>query len=129
MSGSRSPTGCGSKAYAAFDKKNERLVFLKDYWCARHPTIHQELQTYERFRTSPMPPRYVTHCLEGGTVCIDGREQATLTQCLLEMIWLGSPTPSERVHCRLVLQEIGRPLETFEDSHQLLVVLYKAWVR
>lgn len=126
--GSRSPTGRGSKAYVAFDEKNERLVFLKDYWCAKHPTIHPEAQTYERFRTAKMPPRYVAHCLGGGTVYIDGREQVTLTQRLLEMIWLSSPTPLERAHCRVVLREIGRPLETFEDSSQLVVVLYKAFL-
>lgn len=126
-SGSRSPTGRGSKAYIALDVKRSRLVFLKDYWCARHPTVHPELEIYERFRKAEKPPSYVAHCLGGGPVLTDGREQVTLTQSLLERIWISS-VPVERCHYRFVLQEVGRPLETFKNSEQLIDLIYQAFL-
>lgn len=126
-SGSRSPTGRGSKAYIALDVKRSRLVFLKDYWCARHPTVHPELEIYERFRKAEKPPSYVAHCLGGGPVLTDGREQVTLTQSLLERIWISS-VPVERFHYRFVLQEVGRPLETFKNSEQLIDLIHQAFL-
>lgn len=101
---------------------------MKDYWCARHPNIHPELETYEKFRTAETPPYYVAHALGGGHVRLGDQDQVTLTQHFLEKIWTSSSVPSERFHYRLVLQEIGRPLDTFKDSAQLVYLIYEAFL-
>ncbi|EKM50224.1 uncharacterized protein PHACADRAFT_188541 [Phanerochaete carnosa HHB-10118-sp] len=43
-------TGRGGKGYIAYDVDRRRLVFIKEYWRADHPTVHPEVEVYKRLR-------------------------------------------------------------------------------
>lgn len=111
-----SPTGRATKGYAAYDVANVRLVFLKDAWRAVSDQIHPELDTYivlNRDQVCNVPT-----VLGGGDV----GAQRTITQEYLPE----EKKPRERAHGRLILKELGRPLESYEDSPELMVVVMHA---
>lgn len=116
-----SPTGRATKGYVAFDLQRRCLVFLKDVWRANSPRIRSELKTYIALNTAGV--QYVPTILGGGDV--GGLQpQHTLTQ-----EYLNSPSiPLERLHSRLILLEIGRPLKSYENSTGLIFYTYDALV-
>lgn len=120
-------TGRATKGYVAFDITRERLVFLKDAWRANSDQIHPELDTYILLNGKKVC--YVPTALGGGDVSAYtwedkswGPPQSTLTQS-----FLNDPlSPLEHVHCRLILKELGRPLESYTDSAELMLVFGNA---
>lgn len=111
-----SPTGRATKGYAAFDMEKARLVFLKDVWRAVSERIRPELDIYITLNMKQV--RNVPTVLGGGDV---GR-QRTLTQKHLT----DSNEVRERAHARLILMELGRSLESYEDSPELMAVVRSA---
>lgn len=118
------PVGRATKAYVGFDLEDNRLVFIKDQWRANAPGAHPEIETYQRLRTSNVP--CVATCLGGGDVVSSDQHgfQRTVNHRYL------SPgiDECERVHARLILKEIGRPLETYRNSGELITVTYHAFL-
>lgn len=110
-----SPTGRATKGYVAFDLQRRCLVFLKDAWRANSPRIRSELSTYIALNSAEV--QNVPTALGGGDVGGPQR-QRTLTQKYLKT----SSRPLERVHGRLILRELGKPLESYEHSLALILV-------
>ena len=114
-----SQTGRATKGYVAFDVDNVRLVFLKDVWRAVSSHIHPELDTYIKLNGDQV--RRVPTGLGGGDVGVT-LPQLTLTEKYLT----GQERPRERAHGRLILKELGRPLESYHDSPELMVAVMHA---
>ncbi|TFY59072.1 hypothetical protein EVG20_g7925 [Dentipellis fragilis] len=116
--GTISPTGRCTKGYVALDVDRNSLVFVKGFWCSRAPGVRRELEIYKVLKDKGV--EHVATALAGGDV--GGHEgQLTITQDFIED-QSKSPSRAARFHYRVVLQQVGRPLETYE-SH------YEAWTK
>lgn len=118
--GHYSPVGRCTRGYAAFDVQAERFVWLKDQWrCVARP--HTELDAYVRLHKHKVPN--IATPVAGGD--IDGHR--TLSQDYMTHLadeW----RPSQRVLTRLVTREVGKLLETYKDSAELLRICTHAFL-
>lgn len=115
---SDSPTGRGTNGYVAYDLATGRLVFLKGAWRAK--TANSEIKVYEDLWKAGV--RCIATPICGGDVVgSDGKVQQTVTQKYLTDIPV-------RIHCRLVVEEIGRPLEDYEGGEDLVGALLCALI-
>ena len=120
-----SAVGRATKAYVGLDMEDRRLVFIKDQWRPVARGAHPEIETYERLRTHEV--EHVATCLGGGdTMSKDGTLQRTLTHELFPSD--ATPDYSERFHTRLVLKEVGIPLEEYSNSLDLILVVFNALI-
>ncbi|KAI0692338.1 hypothetical protein BC835DRAFT_1236997, partial [Cytidiella melzeri] len=114
---SYSPTGRATKGYVTFNKqKPTRLCFMKDYWRPNSSKIPKELDVYKTLKTAGV--RNVATAIGGGD--IPGQYTVTRESFDLEKV------PLERVHCRLVFEQLARPLEAYRSSSDMIVVLFDA---
>ncbi|KIP03555.1 hypothetical protein PHLGIDRAFT_496602, partial [Phlebiopsis gigantea 11061_1 CR5-6] len=97
------------------------MVFLKDYW--RAADTHSEVETYHRLLQHGV--RNVATAIAGGDVIGAHGVQKTLSQRFFDGDRVDVP---ERIHTRLVLKEIGRPLETYKGAKELISVTTQALV-
>lgn len=100
--------------------KRDRLCFLKDTWRPNSEKIHPELDVYERLKKHDV--RYIATAIGGGDVR-DPELQRTLTQRYMDDI---PRPPLERFHYRLVIEELGRPLDTYELAAYMIVAVFNA---
>ncbi|EKM56996.1 uncharacterized protein PHACADRAFT_119131 [Phanerochaete carnosa HHB-10118-sp] len=118
--GHYSPVGRCTRGYAAFDLQTKRLAWLKDQWrCIARP--HTELDAYIRLHKHGVS--YIATPIAGGDI----DEHRTVSQGYMTHLsadW----RPSERVHTRLVTKEVGRVLESYADSAELLRVCGEAFI-
>lgn len=98
------------------------MVFIKDQWRANHPGAHPEIETYERLREHNID--CVATCLGGGDVVSPstGEVQRTLTHEDLP----DDIDNSERFHTRLILKQVGRPLELYANTPDLITITLQA---
>ncbi|OBZ73849.1 hypothetical protein A0H81_06455 [Grifola frondosa] len=117
MTASLSPTGRGTKGLVAYDITERIPVFMKDTWLPDSTEIHTERQVYERLQ----------------------QHGAQNIATLLYSEDVGSPTPQRtrtqdlvgqfdkmilaRIHCRLVFKEIGRSLQMYRNSNEMVFVI------
>lgn len=125
---SSSPTGRGTKGYIAYDICGRRLVFLKDCWRSYidDETTPSEGHMLEFLRThgvsnTPTPLAYE----DVGT--LEGAYQETYTQRMLARHEDTGCKPTIQRHYRLVIKEIGRPLEDHRTPNQLAWGVYHAF--
>ena len=118
--GTRNPTGRGGKGFVAYDLNRKRIVFLKDYWYAKHETVHPETDVYKKLKEHNVPN--VATLLAGGDVGGPSALQETLTEEFLT----SEEKPTKRRHHRFVVNEVGRPLETYQTTAQLFSFVLKA---
>ncbi|OSD02556.1 hypothetical protein PYCCODRAFT_1410468 [Trametes coccinea BRFM310] len=120
---SRSIIGSATRCYAAWDRAEQCPVFIKDYW--RLSRGLSEYQVYLKFSQGLHPVTNIPTVVGGGDVyTVDFGYQTTrsrMTSTLDGDIFVG-----ERVHTRLVMKEIGRPLESFKDWRELTSVVHDA---
>ena len=116
------PIGRATRAYVGLDLEAGRLVFIKDQWRANTLGTHPEVETYCRLKANNVP--CVASCLGGGDVAFPDRHalQQTVTHHYLP----SEVGDCERIHSRIILKEIGRPLETYVHSGELITVTYHA---
>ncbi|KAI0695378.1 hypothetical protein BC835DRAFT_1414894 [Cytidiella melzeri] len=114
---SYSPTGRATKGYVTFiEQPPARLCFMKDYWRPNSSKIPKELDVYKKLKTAKV--RFVATAIGGEDV----PGQSTVTQIYLPP----GEVPLERLHCRLVVEELARPLEAYRSSAEMIVVLFHA---
>ena len=109
----RAPTGRGGKGFVAYDVDRDRCSFLKDYWYDTSNSVHPETEVYQRLQAKKVP--HVATLVAGHDVA----SQETLTQNYL----MEEGRPSGRRHHRFVVEEIGRPLETYKTARQLCLAV------
>ena len=112
---SYSLTGRATRGFVAFRKGSSRLCFLKDYWRPISDNIHAELAVYERL--SSYHVKHVATALGGGDVA----NQTTITDQYLNIALL-----LQRLHCRIVIEQLARPLEDYKDSAEMIFIVYDA---
>lgn len=113
--------GRATKGYVGLDTESGHLVFIKDQWRAVAPGAHPEIETYERLRKHKVA--CVATCLGGGdVVSTDKTIQRTLIHELLPPN--ANFDNSERYHTRLVIKEVGLPLDEYPNSPELITIVY-----
>lgn len=92
-------------------------MFLKDSWCP--VTEELELGVYRKLNNSPAI-NFVATAVAGN----EERTDLTVTQ---DLVAAGKqPRLAQRSHHRLVLREIGRPLESYATQRELVQVVSDA---
>ncbi|KAI0726464.1 hypothetical protein C8Q72DRAFT_526533 [Fomitopsis betulina] len=112
-----SPTGSGTKGFIAYDVTENRLVFLKDCWRPEAETYHPEGEVYLHLHSHNVD--FIATPVAAGDVVDD--EAGIHTTCADTLL----NTPRWR-HYRLILKEVAMPLEEYEDSYELVDILYCA---
>ncbi|GBE81226.1 predicted protein [Sparassis crispa] len=125
-SSSYSLTGRATRGYVAYDMTTERLAFLKDTWRPDSANVHPEREVYERLYRSGVQ-KHVATLICGGDV--DLNPQKTRTQEFNDDL-MG------RIHYRIVVKEVGRPLEDYANVREMIIVIchairahHDAWIR
>jgi hypothetical protein len=126
--GHYSPTGRGTRGFVAFEvlskddppKQGEdnRLNFLKDYWRPHTTRLKTELEVYAALETASVS--HVPTLVGGGDVLDEARKRQQTESPKFDKRF------SPRQHVRLVLKQVGRPLEQYANSWQLVYLLYHA---
>ena len=114
-----SPTGRCTRGFVAFRPQQGSydqadVHFIKDYWRPESDGVRKELDTYANLRFCGV--QFVPTAIGGGDV---GHHQVTFTQDYMNQ----STVPLRKVHCRIVLKEVGRPLITYENSRTLMTAI------
>lgn len=99
------------------------MVFLKEQWRAKANGVHPELETYIRLRQHGV--QGVATAIAGGDVGGPRDLHKTVSQRYFDK---QSFNISERVQTRLALKEVGRPLETYKDSIELILLTAHALI-
>ncbi|KAH9841811.1 uncharacterized protein C8Q71DRAFT_738905 [Rhodofomes roseus] len=122
-----SPTGGGTRGWFAYDITNQRLVFLKECWRLDAPTYHPEGEVYLRLHSKQVP--YIATPVAAGDVrdATGGMHHTRAQDFFLD-------PPPKLIQYRIILKEIGKPLEEYETSFELMSAMYcciyahmKAW--
>ena len=116
MSVSRSLSGRGTKAHVAYDVATKKVVVIKDSWRPNSRNIRSEYDTYLLLNDIDAEETTIDipTLLGGGDVVYQGGTQETRTS---------NPDLLTRIHFRLVLKEVCRALEDFEDSLELVTAI------
>ncbi|TFY58016.1 hypothetical protein EVJ58_g6674 [Rhodofomes roseus] len=124
LSATDSPTGRGMRGYVAYDVSHRRLVFLKDYW---RPCIESSLYEGEVLHSLRKGGvRYVPTPLAAGVVQDEAGVQKTCTQAFLPKDERTGCSAPAQEHYRLVIKEIGAPLDEHESPYELVKVIWHA---
>ena len=107
-------TGRCTRGYIAFDLQTDRMAFLKDQWRSVN-RLRAELDTYRRLHQNEVP------CI--ATPIAGGDIDFQLTETQEHIAWL-----PKRVHTRLVLKDVGRPLQECRNSADLLRTITYAFM-
>lgn len=99
------------------------MMFMKEQWRANSDGVHPEIQTYLRLREHGV--KCVATLVAGGDVSGPRGLHRTISQRFFHKQGVNIP---ERIQTRLVLKEVGRPLETYKDSVELIIVTIHALI-
>ncbi|GJE90345.1 fungal protein kinase-domain containing protein [Phanerochaete sordida] len=113
--------GRGTKGYLGYDPEGDRFVFIKEFWYAEG--TRPERETYKLLHEKEV--RNISGVVAGGDVS-GGEAQTTLNHRYFTAD--SEEQPSKRTHHRIVLDRIGRPLETHEDQKELLTCTHDAFI-
>ena len=121
-----SPTGRSTRTFQALSVTTKERVFLKDTWRVIHPGVLPEHDIYRLLALKQVPhvATMITYH--------DMLSEATKTKEFADAEWLknkdGDPPRSFRKfqHYRLVLKEVGHPLESFRNVKELIQVFRDA---
>ncbi|CAL1697202.1 unnamed protein product [Somion occarium] len=120
LAGHRSTTGRATRGYIAYDpayldtetgETGPRLVFAKDTWRPDTDKIHPEIEVYSKLHAANVPN--IATLISGGDVVANGNTQRTRTQEVLDNFL-------PRIHYRILFKEIGRPLDTYRESLEMI---------
>ncbi|GJE97853.1 hypothetical protein PsYK624_140750 [Phanerochaete sordida] len=124
------PTGRCTRTYVAYDLEEDKLVYIKDSWRSKK-NLHAEADTYLRLKKHGV--QHVATLLAGGDVGGSASPQHTVSQ---EYQPDGPHKDFERAHHRVVFKEIGRPLDGYPNSGELIILVshaaighYEAWTK
>ncbi|TFK55665.1 hypothetical protein OE88DRAFT_1652083 [Heliocybe sulcata] len=122
-------TGRGTRGYIAMDIETKQLCYLKDCWRISLEGIEREGDVLRTLHASGA--KYVPTLICDGDVCSCGHPEsvdAAYPQSMLtDTLWEGDPYEKNplksHIHYRMAVQEIGKPLSTFENSRELVRVI------
>ncbi|KAI0311318.1 hypothetical protein OF83DRAFT_1151462 [Amylostereum chailletii] len=112
--------GSCTTGYVAFDLSRGVLVWLKDTWKSQSSST-PEGDIYRRMAEKDVP-HVPTLCCAG-----EVSSQRTICKDFVKADWACASTRIGTYrHYRLVLGEIGRPLDTFTSTHELCIAIRDA---
>lgn len=115
----RLPFGRGTRPMLAFDMKDKKVVFLKDYW--RAEGVDNEGEIYRRLEESQV--KNIPSFGWGNDV----GEHKTLTDTLKKSKWAQcSKEMVSFTHYRMTLDVVGRPLTSFRSSREFVSAIADA---
>ncbi|OBZ67750.1 hypothetical protein A0H81_12496 [Grifola frondosa] len=122
MSTSLSPTGRGTKGFAAYDMTAKTHVFLKDTWRPDSARIRPEGEIYKKLAQCEVAEiATLLYCGDVG----GEKPQKTCAQRPLEKEDTKVKVLA-RIHYRLVFEEIARPLGKYKNSLEMALAIYAA---
>ena len=115
-----------TRGYIVYDPNKREANFMKDSWRVDHEGVHPEHEVYERLRKHSVTN--VPTCLGGGDVRKHSEDTLQRTyvprdgelDSELARSEINSPLRLPRVHYRLFIKEVLRPLTDFETWRSLL---------
>ncbi|CAL1715112.1 unnamed protein product [Somion occarium] len=107
--------GRATKGFIAFDLVQHDFVWLKDSWRLASQRYHPEWEVYRKLNAKGVKNIATMRC--GGDV------HAPKLQCTRTQEAITDHSLKSRIHCRLVINEIGRPLGTYETSYDLIFII------
>lgn len=113
--------GRATKGYVAYDMEEDRLCFLKDQWRTNCRGSHPELETYAHLNKHNVSR--VATAIAGGDVEEENHGvHRTVSQEYIKRYRNSADVqiPVERIHTRVVLREVGRPMDQYADSLDLI---------
>lgn len=116
------PVGRWTRASIAYDVHRKQRVLLKDSWRLLLDDVHPEGMVYERLHKNSVPN--VPYCSLASDV--EDEYHKSQTGRFASKYW-GNPYVGQfesHRHYRLVLDTIGRKLETFNSSREMVKGLY-----
>ncbi|CAL1708568.1 unnamed protein product [Somion occarium] len=119
-----SACGRATRAYAAYDMKQKKLVFLKDSWRTEDKDIMCEADIYEYLQENNVP--FLLEVILAGDVMVHGRAQRTFSdQWSRPDSFPEWRLPCDRLrthtHCRIV-QELAYPVASAQSSREAVQV-------
>ena len=114
--------GRATKRFIAFNVEEKTFCFLKDSWRPDSPSIHPELEVYEKLAPNNIIGIATVH--SGGDLFLptfhesSAEIQVTKTQTLP-----GATQNLRRIHTRIVLNEVAIPLERYRHSKELCIAI------
>ena len=121
VSGGYQPVGRCTKAWVCYCLDDDEMVFMKEQWRANAVGVHPEMATYSRLKEHGV--RHVATAIAGGDVGDSHGLHKTVSQRFFDREGLDM---SERIQTRMVIKEVGRPLETYAASPELILVVTNA---
>ncbi|KAI0305794.1 hypothetical protein B0F90DRAFT_925244 [Multifurca ochricompacta] len=130
--------GRSTFGYIAYDVANANLVYVKDFWRTNLPGTQKEGDVYRELHAAQVP--HIAKFGLAGDVPLSPEHsdvalfsaQRTRTHDYLQGSvgghnWCpGRPSVDSFVHYRLVLETLGKPLNTFNSTRQLCEVIRDA---
>ncbi|KAI0066746.1 hypothetical protein BV25DRAFT_1820814 [Artomyces pyxidatus] len=114
VSASMALTGRASAGYIAYDLEKKVCVYVKDTWRIDMDGMEKEGSIYHRLHKHDVP--HIPHLVCSGDV----GDQKTRTQDYVNAAWAcWTRGVIPHRHYRLVLDTIGRAIETFDSTRQL----------
>ena len=118
----------GTKGFVAYSPQ-KGFVFLKQYWKDVSDCVHPELEIYSVLQQKNV--RYIPTVLGGGpaTVVDDGlyKMPRTLRTRAQDFFDATPYKPAARELHRLVLQQVARPLEDYDNAAHLISIISEAF--
>lgn len=110
-----SPFGRGTRGSLAFDMNKDKIVFIKDYWRSMGDNLEKEGDIYKILEDNKVP--FLAPFGRGNDI----RKHVTLTNILRSEAWAYPSSPMVSLqHYRMSLDEVGRPLNEFQSSYELV---------
>ncbi|CAL1715122.1 unnamed protein product [Somion occarium] len=120
--------GRATRGYVGFDSVEHDFVWLKDAWRSDSLNSHPEWEIYSKLKNANVKNIATMRC--GGDV------YNPKLQCTLSQDYISSPLLKRRIHSRLIINEIGFPLDAYETSRILIYIVLcafqaheSAWVK
>ena len=117
VAGGYAPIGRATRGWVAYSLDDGVMVFLKEQWRANCEGVNAEIETYARLRQHRVCG--VATVIAGGDVT----HHKTVSQQYFNSKGFDL---SERIQTRLVFKEVGRPLETYRDTPDLISLVTQA---
>lgn len=119
------PIGRWTRSSIAYDVKDGRRVYLKDSWRVLQHDLQPEGEIYDRLRENNVPN--IPPCVVAGDVDNDGTHHASRThEIVAEYFKHHSRRITSHRHYRIVLGVVGRKLEKFDRTWEVVNAMHAA---
>jgi Fungal protein kinase len=121
------PFGRSTRTFIAYNLQSKECVFMKDSWRVETANAPIEGNIYQTLNQKGV--KNIPKCVSCCDVC-EERYRRTQTQSFSEASWLGSfefSSPPLRHH-RLILKSVGRKLNKFTSSRELVRAIRAALI-